>query len=477
MNLPGSLTDATDLHRVGLTKVPRTAAGQIALDQLLAQFPGAILLEDATGQGISYIIPDAHVHMTTTASGTTLNVNGHVQQFATDPFTALDAVCALLGVSLDGTPATTELPFTSGLVGAFAYELGQFVEPIEARLPTGELMRLRFADTVIAIDHASDTCTVSVTPHRFDRRSAQRRLKALERQRVHTPAPVRPFQPQTVTPLTSNLSAAEYYRIVDRIKAHIADGAVFQVNIAQQFSATIDTDLAQLYQALRTHSAAPYGAVFPDCGLAAVSPETFLKVRGRQVETRPIKGTRRRHDSAAVDAALADDLATSVKDRAENVMVVDMQRNDLGRVCIPGSVTVPALTQVVAHPTVWHLESTVAGLLRDDATYGSLLQATFPCGSITGAPKRAAMQYIAAYEPDARGFYCGAYGYLGTGMADLAVAIRTAQYDGVTARFGAGGGVVADSTAPGEYLESLEKAELFRRAVNGRFPAPPVPPV
>jgi len=472
MNLARPLRQAADQTRVGFPDPPRNRDGQIDLDLLHAQFPDAILLEDATQHGYSYIIPASPVAVYTDAIGSTLNIHGDTHTFNGDPFHALDEIFALLDIDINAAGPGKQEPFCGGVVGAFAYELGQFVEPIHAATPAGTLVRLRLADTVLAVDATRETCEVIVHPHRFNRAGALARLAAFHATCTHTPTVTSRAVTQ-MTSLTSNLTAAQYYHIVNRIKRHIADGSVFQVNIAQQFAASIDTDLASLYRALRTHSAAPYGAVIPECGLAAVSPETFLSVNGRTVETRPIKGTRRRHDSAAVDAALADDLATSVKDRAENVMVVDMQRNDLGRVCVPGSVTVPALTQVVAHPTVWHLESTVTGTLRDDVTYGSLLKATFPCGSITGAPKRAAMQYIAAYEPDPRGFYCGAYGYLGSGQAQLAVAIRVSQYDGTTARFGAGGGVVADSTATGEYLESLEKAELFRRAVNGRFPAPP----
>lgn len=472
MNLTRLLRQAADQMRVGFPDPPRLPNGQVDVDRLHAQFPDALLLEDATGQGYSYVIPTSPIRVATDAFATVLSINGETRSFDNEPFRALDEVFGLLGVELTASAPETSEPFCGGLVGAFAYELGQFVEPIHAPTPTGALLRLRFADTVIAVDAARETCQILLHPHRFNRLGARARLAALYATRQAS-ARVHDADTTGVTPLTSNLTAAGYYHVINRLKGHIADGSVFQVNFAQQFACELNLDLASLYRALRSHSAAPFGAVIPECGLAAVSPETFLTVTGHSVETRPIKGTRRRHDSAAVDAALADDLATSFKDRAENVMVVDMQRNDLGRVCVPGSVTVPALTQVVAHPTVWHLESTVSGTLREDITYGQLLAATFPCGSITGAPKHAAMQYIAAYEPDPRGYYCGAYGYLATGHAKLAVAIRVAQYDGTTARFGAGGGVVADSTATGEYLESLEKAELFRRAVNGRFPLPP----
>jgi para-aminobenzoate synthetase component I len=185
---------------------------------------------------------------------------------------------------------------------------------------------------------------------------------------------------------------------------------------------------------------------------------------------RPIKGTRPRDADPDLDAAHADDLATSAKDRAENVMVVDLERNDLGRVCVPGSVRVPRLCVVEAHPTVWHLVSDVVGRLREGLGYGQLLRATFPCGSITGAPKVRAMEIIETLEPVRRGWYCGAVGFLAPGAASLSVAIRTATLhaDG-TVDHGAGGGIVADSDPAAEHAESLDKAAAFLRAVAGHL--------
>jgi anthranilate/para-aminobenzoate synthase component I len=193
------------------------------------------------------------------------------------------------------------------------------------------------------------------------------------------------------------------------------------------------------------------------------------------VTTDPIKGTRPRSDDAELDAALADDLVTSIKDRAENVMVVDLERNDLGRVCLPGSVHVPSLLELRALPTVWHLVSRVRGTLRPETTYADLLAAAFPSGSVTGAPRLAAMQAIRALEPAPRGWYCGAVGWLGRGSAALSVAIRTATLRDGVAVYGAGGGIVADSHPDDEVAESLDKAVAFLTAVGATHTSPDSP--
>ncbi|MFP4311414.1 MAG: anthranilate synthase component I family protein, partial [Nitriliruptoraceae bacterium] len=304
----------------------------------------------------------------------------------------------------------------------------------------------------------------------LDRVAAQ--LVAAARRRLRTPdTVVIPSQPAwTSLPRSAHLAA------IDRILACIGRGEVFQVNLAQRLSARWPGDVYELYRALRAVSPAPFGAALPDVGVASISPETFLAVDEDQVTTRPIKGTRPRALDAGLDAAMADDLATAVKDRAENVMVVDLERNDLGRVCVAGSVRVPELTRVEAHPTVWHLVSTVTGRLVPDLGYGGLLAATFPCGSITGAPKIAAMQLIDELEPVRRGAYCGAVGFLAPGRARLSVAIRTAvlHADG-TVDHGAGGGIVADSDPDQEHAESLDKAAAFLTAVRATevLAAPP----
>jgi para-aminobenzoate synthetase component I len=291
-------------------------------------------------------------------------------------------------------------------------------------------------------------------------------------ERAADAAPAPPV-PRPSSPVTTSLDHDAYVGAVEQILDAIAAGDAFQVNLAQRLTARWEGTVHELYRGLRAQSPAPFGAALPDIGVASISPETFLAADGRRVVTRPIKGTRPRSGDPGLDAAHADDLVTSDKDRAENVMVVDLERNDLGRVCVPGSVRVPDLCRLEAHPTVWHLVSTVAGELRRGVGYGALLRATFPCGSITGAPKVSAMTLIERLERVRRGWYCGAIGFLSPGRLRLSVAIRTAtRFPDGTVDHGAGGGIVADSDPAAEHAESLDKAAAFLRTVGAVVVAP-----
>jgi anthranilate/para-aminobenzoate synthase component I len=261
-----------------------------------------------------------------------------------------------------------------------------------------------------------------------------------------------------------------FLRGVERILEYLRAGDAYQVNLSRRLSASCAPTAAvpvALATALRARAPAPHAALIAsadgDGALVGNSPERFLAVAtDGAVETRPIKGTRSRGDTPDGDRAAAAALAASAKDRAEHVMIVDLERNDLGRVCRTGSVEVASLTRVVALPTVFHLVSTVRGVLRPDVGLAALLEATFPGGSITGAPKRRAMQIIDELEPAARGPYTGATGWLGAaGDLDLAIAIRTAVVRGGRLSLSVGGGVVADSTPEGELAETEVKARAF----------------
>jgi para-aminobenzoate synthetase component 1 len=202
--------------------------------------------------------------------------------------------------------------------------------------------------------------------------------------------------------------------------------------------------------------------------VVSISPETFLRVAGSQITTRPIKGTRPRRDDPVTDRAEAEALERSAKDRAEHVMIVDLERNDLGRICDVATVRVPQLIALERHPTVWHLASTVTGRLRTGTGLVEVLAATFPSGSVTGAPKRMAWERIAALEPVRRGVYCGAIGVVTPGGCDLSVAIRTAVLAEGIASYGTGGGIVADSTPAAEWAEAMDKARAFAIATGAR---------
>jgi para-aminobenzoate synthetase component 1 len=271
--------------------------------------------------------------------------------------------------------------------------------------------------------------------------------------------------------VTSNFTRPDYEAAVARVIDYIYAGDIFQANLTQRFRAELPAGLTPftLYRRLRQLNPAPFAAYldFGQVVIASSSPERFLSVRNGRVETRPIKGTRPRGRSPAEDQALMRALLASEKDRAENVMIVDLLRNDLSRVCRDASVAVPELCICEAFATVFHLVSTIVGELEPGRSALDLLKASFPGGSITGAPKIRAMEIIAALEPTQRGPYCGTIGYIGfDGTMDSNIVIRTYALDGSTVTFQAGGGIVADSDPAEEYEESLAKARALIDALS-----------
>jgi para-aminobenzoate synthetase component 1 len=263
---------------------------------------------------------------------------------------------------------------------------------------------------------------------------------------------------------------------VTRVRDYIVAGDIFQANLSQRLEAPLEEDPWHLYRRLREVNPAPFAAYleFDGVYVASASPERFLRVEpdGR-VETRPIKGTRPRGQSPIHDAALSRSLWDSEKDRAENLMIVDLLRNDLSRTCRPGTVRVPELFALEGYQTVHHLVSTVVGQLAPGMDALDLLAAAFPGGSITGAPKVRAMEIIAELEPSRRGVYCGSIGYLSTtGAMDTSIVIRTLVALGGRVTFSVGGGIVADSDPEGEYQETLDKARALVTALAGAVVTP-----
>ena len=277
------------------------------------------------------------------------------------------------------------------------------------------------------------------------------------------------------TPITSNMNFSQYTQAFNMIKHYITEGDCYQVNLAQRFSAGAAGDSWVAYSKLREISPAPFMA-YMNFGYSQVlsgSPERFLQVVGNHVETRPIKGTRPRSDDAEQDRQYAADLQVSIKDKAENLMIVDLLRNDISKNCETGSVKADKLFQLQSFANVHHLVSIVTGTLQVGKTAIDLLRGCFPGGSITGAPKLRAMQIIEELEPHRRGVYCGAIGYIGfDGNMDTNIAIRTAAYaaneDNKTGEisFYAGGGIVADSTLEKEYDETLDKASSMLKTMK-----------
>lgn len=370
-----------------------------------------------------------------------------------DPF---QLVRELLGPEAENA---TDLPFTGGAVGYFAYDLGR-PTPAEEAAPLPD-MAVGLYDWAVVVDHqAHRTRLVGGS-----RLAATRENWPALLERLARPTPAAIIPPLRLTaPLVSNLSRHAYEEAFARIQAYLDAGDCYQVNFAQRFSAPAEGDAWAAYLNLRRANPAPHGAFLdlPFARILSSSPERFLEVRGGRVETRPIKGTRPRSADPAHDRLLAQELAASPKDRAENLMIVDLLRNDLGKVCETGSVKVPRLFEVESYASVHHLVSTVTGRLAPGRHALELLQACFPGGSITGAPKRRAMEIIDELEPHRRSLYCGAIGYIGfDGAMDTNIAIRTlVQADGEL-RFWAGGGIVHDSNAGGEFQETLDKAAPF----------------
>jgi para-aminobenzoate synthetase component 1 len=266
----------------------------------------------------------------------------------------------------------------------------------------------------------------------------------------------------------ASLSKVDYVRAIARIKSYIAAGDVYQVNLTQRFEAPLRCHPYELYQRLRRRSPAPFASYVNGEAqqLIGSSPERFLRIQKGWAETRPIKGTRPRGANPAEDLRLRDELAASEKDRAELLMIVDLERNDLGRVCEAGSIAVDELFKVETHPTVHHLVANVSGRLRPDRDAIDCLRAMLPGGSITGAPKIRAMQIVDELETVRRGAYTGAVGYLGfDGSCDFNIAIRTIVCSGGRAFYHVGGGIVWDSDPEAEYQETLDKGAAMRAAL------------
>ena len=382
---------------------------------------------------------------------------GSVTRLEDDPFSVLKRILAEFRTSrCKGGP-----PFQGGAIGYFGYEMGGLLERLPGRavddlaLPD---MSIAIYDWVIAFDHADDRAWLMTTEFSREGR-AQWVQEGIRQGRVASDRTN--GLPTLAKNLRSNFTREQYLEAVNRVKRYIVAGDIYQANISQRFEATVDADTWALYQALRRTAPAPFGAYlgYPDFGVLSASPEQFLRVEDGFVETRPMKGTRPRGATPEADARLGRELATSEKDRAENIMIVDLLRNDLGRVCVPGSIRVPELFTVEGYPNVHQLVSSVTGRLRPEHDAVDLLTACFPGGSVTGAPKIRAMEIIDEIEPVQRGVYCGAIGYIGfDGSMQLSIPIRTMLKKGGQVYLQVGGGIVADSDPESEYQETLDKA-------------------
>jgi para-aminobenzoate synthetase component 1 len=387
-----------------------------------------------------------------------------------ETFSAADPLVLLREALGDRRPSHPELPFSGGAVGYFGYDLGRRWLPLAAPVvPDGmPAMAVGIYDWALVVDHLGRrACWIGW---------GAEAARAWAQWGPGWQAPAAVATPQAFglsSAIAADISATDYRACFDRIQHYVHEGDCYQVNFAQRFRAGFDGSPWAAYQVLRAMNPAPYGAYLnlPFGQVLSSSPEQFLGLQASRVTTRPIKGTRPRLADAAADARSRDALLGSAKDRAENLMIVDLLRNDLGRVCRPGSIAVPQLFAVESFATVHHLVSTVSGELAEGKDALDLLRACFPGGSITGAPKLRAMQIIDELETAARGVYCGAVGWIGVdGAMDSNIAIRTLTIQDGEVRYWAGGGIVADSEAEAEYQESLDKAAAFFRLFDAEPP-------
>lgn len=391
-----------------------------------------------------------------------------------DPAEALEA----LEVFTRSRPSfdTFGPPLRSGVIGYLAYELLRGIEPSvpEARAPDqpGQLLHLVRFGAIVAVDAREGTTYVSAE----DPALMQNAIEFVEAapDRIELSVERRPagrfglaellacdFDPVT--------DPAEYLANVERAKAEIAAGRHFELCLTQEFRASTQADGREIYDELRRRNPAPMGAYLRDGGLEVIcsSPERLVGVSAeRAIETRPIKGTRPRSADASEDRHLAEALAASPKDRAENTMIVDLARNDLGRICETGSVSVPELCVVESYASVHHLVSTVRGRLEPGTTPVDVIRACFPGGSMTGAPKVEAMKAIAETERSRRGIFSGAIGWIGDdGAMDLNIVIRTLIKHGNQISLHTGGAVTSDSDPQAEYAETMDKARVLVQAL------------
>ncbi len=376
------------------------------------------------------------------------------QDICGDPFLLLRAELGERVVPI------ADIPFAGGALGYWSYDLARRMVTMPNIAHNAEQlpdMAAGIYDWALVLDHQLRTASL-VSHQRFAETTALLPL-ILDLLQGEQALPTDTFRVHGS--ITSNFTSDSYADAFEQVQNYLQAGDCYQINLAQRFSAQAEGDAFAAYLKLRELSPAPYSAFLnlPQAQILCASPERFLRVQDSAVETKPIKGTRPRSSDVQQDKLLADELRRHPKDRAENLMIVDLLRSDLGKNCVPGSVRTPKLFEVESFANVHHLVSTVTGQLAAERDALDVLRDCFPGGSITGAPKQRAMQIIEQLEPHRRGVYCGAIGYIGfDGNMDTNIAIRTLVYSDNGIRCWAGGGIVADSVDTEEYQETFDKA-------------------
>jgi len=420
----------------------------------LAQQPWAMLLYSGGANHphnrFDILVAQPLLTLTTRGQQTVIAENGHVRYSEQDPLRLVQAELSRL---LPRMSEQADTPFCGGVVGLWGYDLGRRFENLpeqaDADLSTPD-MAVGIYDWALIADHQLKRLTLLVHGN------AQARLAWLNAQ-VATPQSSR-FQ--LTSSWHANLTQEEYSQRFARIHDYLHAGDCYQINLTQRFSADYLGDEWQAFLRLNEHNKAPFSAFLrlPESAILSVSPERFLQLEQKNISTRPIKGTLPRLADPSADKLQAKKLASSRKDQAENLMIVDLMRNDVGRVAQAGSVRVPELFVVEPFPAVHHLVSTITATLPNNLDATDLLRACFPGGSITGAPKIRAMQIIEELEPQRRNAYCGSIGYISScGNMDTSITIRTLLAENGKIHCWAGGGIVADSQVDAEYQETFDK--------------------
>lgn len=420
----------------------------------VAHQPWAMLLHsgfaDHSDNRFDIMVADPLTTLITHGKTTRIQHGDGVETSEDDPLSLLDQTLKQSGLQAEEHP---DFPFQGGALGLFGYDLGRRFE----QLPQVALQDLQTPDMAVGIydwaliaDHHLQALTLIVHGDGENRLNWLNALSAGK--------PTTPFR--LTSPWRSNLTREEYGEKFRRVQQWLHSGDCYQINLAQRFQASYSGDEWQAFKRLNEQNRAPFSAFLrlPGSAILSLSPERFLKMTGDSIETRPIKGTLPRLSDPEADRLQAEKLANSPKDRAENVMIVDLLRNDIGRVAQPGSVAVPELFVVEPFPAVHHLVSTITARLKPALSACDLLRACFPGGSITGAPKVRAMEIIDELEPHRRNAWCGSIGYLSVcGKMDTSITIRTLTAEQGNLYCTAGGGIVADSQEQAEYQETFDK--------------------
>lgn len=435
----------------------------ISLFSHIEQQPWAMLLRSASETHIDsrfdVLVANPIATLETIAGDTQIKTD--TQEFVSqdDPFSLLDELQQQLLPNLE-LGAEWDLPFVGGALGYFSYDLGRRVESMP-ELATKDLqtpdMAVGLYEWALVVDHKLEkACVVG-----------QNIEQAWQWLNSQSPADIEDFK--LIGDWQSNMTQASYASRFDRVQEYLLSGDCYQINLAQRFNASYQGSEWQAYTKLEAANQAPFSSFIrmPNSAIISVSPERFLELKDNVIETKPIKGTRPRSQNTELDQANARDLQTAEKDQAENLMIVDLLRNDIGRVASPGSVHVPKLFDIESFPAVHHLVSTIRADLDTQYSAADLLRACFPGGSITGAPKVRAMQIIEELEPHRRSAYCGSIGYISRhGRMDTSITIRTLVAEDNKLYAWAGGGVVADSDCAAEYQETLDKLSKILPALK-----------